>query len=108
MEQADGVFAPRQVETGPRFGDRVQILKGLEAGEQVVTSGNFLLDSESRMRQTAAALTATGKDPVCGMAVDPAKAAARAVHDGQTYYFCSRTCQASFEKNPGMYTASNR
>jgi RND family efflux transporter MFP subunit len=108
VEQANGVFAPRQVETGSRFGGRVQILKGLDAGEQVVASGNFLLDSESRMRQTAATPTVSGKDPVCGMAVDPARAAARAVHDGQTYYFCSKTCQGSFEKNPRMYSASNR
>jgi Cu(I)/Ag(I) efflux system membrane fusion protein len=32
------------------FGDRFQILKGLKAGDQVVTSANFLIDSESRLR----------------------------------------------------------
>jgi Cu(I)/Ag(I) efflux system membrane fusion protein len=51
---ADGVFAPRRVETGWRHGDRVEIVSGLTEGEKVVTSGNFLLDSESRMRAAGA------------------------------------------------------
>lgn len=46
----DETFEPRQVRTGRRFGDRVEILEGLAAGERVVTAGTFLLDSESRMR----------------------------------------------------------
>src|SRR6476661_7698355 len=52
VERADGAFEPRDVETGWRFGDRVEITKGLAAGEHVVISGSFLLDSESRMRRT--------------------------------------------------------
>jgi Cu+-exporting ATPase len=42
-------------------------------------------------------------DPVCGMSVDPGSAEHRSVHDGQTYYFCSRGCKYSFEKGPGRY-----
>jgi hypothetical protein len=38
------------VETGWRAGDQVEIVKGLSAGEIVVTSGTFFLDSETRMR----------------------------------------------------------
>jgi Cu(I)/Ag(I) efflux system membrane fusion protein len=53
VERADGAFEPRDVETGWRFGDRVEIVKGLTAGDRVVVSGTFLLDSESRMRHTA-------------------------------------------------------
>jgi len=45
-----GSFTRRVVQTGWRFNDRVQITEGLEAGERVVTSGNFLIDSESRMK----------------------------------------------------------
>jgi RND family efflux transporter MFP subunit len=45
-----GSFEPRRVEVGERFGDRVQILTGLAAGEQVVASGTFLVDSETRLR----------------------------------------------------------
>jgi RND family efflux transporter MFP subunit len=105
VEQASGVFAPRQVETGSRFDGRVRILKGLEAGEQVVTAGNFLLDSESRMRLPPAAQAASATDPVCGMALDTGKVSAHASHNGQTFAFCSRTCMEKFRKNPAMYLA---
>jgi Cu(I)/Ag(I) efflux system membrane fusion protein len=54
VERGDGVFEARHVETGWRFGDRVQIVKGLTTGERVVVSGTFLLDSESRMRGAGA------------------------------------------------------
>lgn len=45
-------------------------------------------------------------DPVCGMTVDPATAAASAEHEGTTYYFCSKHCAASFKADPASYTAS--
>ena len=45
-----GRFEPRQVEVGVRVDGWVQILSGLSAGERVVTTGNFLIDSESRLR----------------------------------------------------------
>jgi Cu(I)/Ag(I) efflux system membrane fusion protein len=51
VERAAGLFEPREVETGRRFGDRVEIVRGLAAGDRVVVSGTFLLDSESRMRR---------------------------------------------------------
>src|SRR5471030_1969096 len=54
VDCGDGYFEPRQVETGWRFDDRVQIVRGLEAGERIVTSANFFLDSETRMQQAAA------------------------------------------------------
>lgn len=50
VEHGDGFFSPRAVETGRRFDDRVEIVKGLEAGERIVLSGNFLISSESRLR----------------------------------------------------------
>ena len=50
LERSPGHFAPLDVELGRRFGDRVEILRGLEAGQRVVVSGTFLLDSESRMK----------------------------------------------------------
>lgn len=53
VDLGNGIFEPRQVETGEQFGDRVQILKGLAEGEKVVASGTFLVDSESRLRSTA-------------------------------------------------------
>ncbi len=50
ITKGDGYFEPRAVEVGWRFGDRVEIRKGVSVGEQIVVSGAFLLDSESRMR----------------------------------------------------------
>jgi len=49
VERSAGVFEPRRVRTGRRYDDRVEILDGLTAGERIVVSGTFLLDSESRM-----------------------------------------------------------
>ena len=43
------------------------------------------------------------KDPVCGMTVDPATAAHRADHDGETYYFCSAGCREKFVADPACY-----
>ncbi|HEX6961908.1 MAG TPA: heavy metal translocating P-type ATPase [Lacipirellula sp.] len=42
-------------------------------------------------------------DPVCGMTVEPERAADTAEHDGQTYYFCSRGCAAKFRADPKRY-----
>jgi YHS domain-containing protein len=46
------------------------------------------------------------KDPVCGMDVDPAKAAGASVHAGKTYYFCSTSCRDKFEKEPARYATA--
>jgi Cu(I)/Ag(I) efflux system membrane fusion protein len=51
VETPEG-FVPRQVETGWRLGDNIEIVSGLAPGERIVVAGNFLLDSESRMRLT--------------------------------------------------------
>lgn len=47
-------FEPRRVKIGARVRDRVAVLEGLAAGEQVVSAGVFLLDSESRLRASGA------------------------------------------------------
>jgi YHS domain-containing protein len=43
------------------------------------------------------------RDPVCGMMVNPANAAATTQHDGETYYFCSTECREAFDQNPEKY-----
>ena len=49
------------------------------------------------------------KDPVCGMSVDPAKAASTAEYDGKLYHFCSRNCGEKFRKDPARYlTTANK
>ena len=45
-------------------------------------------------------------DPVCGMTVDPATAAASVEHEGRTYYFCGKGCAKSFSADPGKYTSA--
>jgi hypothetical protein len=50
VERSDGYLDPREVELGPRIGDDFIVLKGLKAGEQIVTSANFLIDSESQLQ----------------------------------------------------------
>lgn len=64
VDRGQGYFEPRAVETGERLGERVVILKGLKPGERVVTSGNFLIDSESQLKAAAAAITPA--DPSAG------------------------------------------
>ena len=46
----DGYFEPRKVQLGARLDGRIIILFGLKPGERIVTSGNFLIDSESRLK----------------------------------------------------------
>jgi Cu(I)/Ag(I) efflux system membrane fusion protein len=53
-----GRFAPREIHLGARDGDFVEVLSGLAEGEEVVTRANFLVDSESRLRASLAALGA--------------------------------------------------
>jgi RND family efflux transporter MFP subunit len=107
VDRGNGYFEPRRVETGWRAGDRVEILKGLMPGERVVISGNFLLDSESRMTSAAqGAPAAAAKDPVCGMDVDEKRAAAagtKSEHEGTTYFFCAEACKKRFDAEPAKH-----
>ena len=43
-------------------------------------------------------------DPVCGMSVDPATAAATVEHEARTYYFCGKGCAKAFSADQGKYT----
>ena len=53
VDKGDGSFEPRKVQTGRRFGDRIEVLSGLRLRERVAASGAFLLDSESQMKAPA-------------------------------------------------------
>jgi P-type Cu+ transporter len=48
-------------------------------------------------------ISQAAKDPVCGMDVDPQRAAAQETHAGKTYYFCSKHCHAKFKAEPARY-----
>jgi membrane fusion protein, copper/silver efflux system len=84
IEATEGVIEPSEVKTGNAYGNRIMITSGLREGDRIVTSGNFLVDSESRMRSTPVVSPATPQevkpntkqdaavtsDPVCGMPLD--------------------------------------
>ena len=46
----DGMFAARSVQIGNRFGDKYQILSGLNEGDEIAATGGFLIDSESQLK----------------------------------------------------------
>jgi len=52
VRDSTGMLLPRQVVLGTRAGDRVQVLSGLQEGETIVSSANFLVDAESRLAGT--------------------------------------------------------
>jgi membrane fusion protein, copper/silver efflux system len=59
----EGKFQPREVKLGDADGQFVELIDGVAIGDQVVTRANFLIDSESRLR---ASLAAMGAGPATG------------------------------------------
>ncbi len=53
VDLGDGRFAPRNVTLGAKAGDYYEVVSGLKAGEIVVTSGNFLIAAESKLKSAA-------------------------------------------------------
>src|SRR5262249_51807773 len=53
VDLGDGRLAPREVELGRRAGGFYEVRTGLKAGDLVVTSGNFLVGAESKLRSAA-------------------------------------------------------
>jgi YHS domain-containing protein len=131
VESSDGVFEPRPVEVSGIFGDQAIVSGGVREGERVVVSGNFLLDSESRMRaagnaampapqaavrqvaqttgkSTGAGAAAAGdvRDPVCGMTLKQADIAFQENYQGRTFSFCSDSCRKKFLADPGKYAGA--
>ncbi|MBI3493772.1 MAG: efflux RND transporter periplasmic adaptor subunit [Acidobacteria bacterium] len=62
VDLGDGYLEPRQVVVGERYGDRVTITRGLAAGERVVSSGTFLIDSESQLKAAVSSMGAHRHD----------------------------------------------
>ena len=60
-----------------------------------VAGAVVMVDLEGRME----------RDVVCGMDVDPAKAAATSEYNGKTYYFCAKACKIKFDVNPSQYVS---
>ena len=53
--KGEGSIEPREVELGPQIGDELVVTKGIKAQEQIVTSANFLIDSEAQLQAAAGA-----------------------------------------------------
>jgi Cu(I)/Ag(I) efflux system membrane fusion protein len=75
VAQGDGRFASVDVEIGSEANGQSEVLKGLEAGQQVVVSGQFLIDSEASLRGTATRMSAP--------APEGSKASEGPVHHGE-------------------------
>jgi RND family efflux transporter MFP subunit len=58
----DGYFEPRSVQVGAKLDNKYVVLAGLKEGERVVTSGNFLIDSESKLKSAAGGMGMPGMD----------------------------------------------
>lgn len=58
----DGYFEPRKVQLGQKVDNKYLVLAGLSEGERVVTSGNFLVDSESRLKSASSGMGMPGMD----------------------------------------------
>lgn len=110
VDLGKGLFEPREVETGWRFGSRVEIRNGLTPGERIAMSGTFLIDSESRLELAAAGMTGTlSKDPVAGLNVSISKAektGRKSIYRGKTYYFASDESKIRFDKKPDQYAGN--
>lgn len=60
VAKGNGSFEPREVLVGAKAGEFYEVKKGLGAGEFVVTSGNFLIDSESRLKSALEGMSSAG------------------------------------------------
>lgn len=60
VAKGKGLFEPRQVTLGPKVGSYYEVIEGLVEGERIVTSGTFLLDSESKLMASTSMMGALG------------------------------------------------
>jgi multidrug efflux pump subunit AcrA (membrane-fusion protein) len=79
VDLGNGYLEPRQVTIGDRFGDHVTVVRGLSAGERVVSSGTFLVDSESQLKAAA-----TGMGAPAAPSQQTTKPAPKASHEGHS------------------------
>jgi RNA polymerase sigma factor (sigma-70 family) len=85
----------------------VRLFRAREALKQRVTACCGTCAEHGCNDCTCRALSLTGglmeRDVVCGMQVDPAKAAATSEYNGKTYYFCAKACKNKFDAEPQKY-----
>ncbi len=123
VDAGGGSFEPRSIVIGSREVDQVIVAEGLKPGERVVVGGNFLLDSESRMKFAArnassvslqpgmtphVAGAASARDVVCGMELKAGTGEFQSHLAGTSFYFCSLECKQRFDKDPSMFRAAKQ
>jgi Cu(I)/Ag(I) efflux system membrane fusion protein/cobalt-zinc-cadmium efflux system membrane fusion protein len=68
IDHGNGNLEPRTIEIGPQLDDSVVVLNGLKAGEKVVSSANFLVDSEAQLQAAMGAFAPTAPPPAASSA----------------------------------------
>jgi multidrug efflux pump subunit AcrA (membrane-fusion protein) len=68
VDHGDGNLEPRTIETGAQFDESVMVLSGLKPGEKVISSANFLVDSEAQLQAAAGAFAPSAPQPAAGAA----------------------------------------
>ena len=92
VRKDNGAFEPREVKLGADLGDLLEVVQGLTEGDQVVASGQFLVDSEARLRSVLGSLAAAGpaapqaSAPVASTATTAASPAATAAAQSAASY----------------------
>ena len=68
IDHGNGTLEPRTIEVGTQLDDSVIVLSGLKAGEKVVSSANFLVDSEAQLQAAVGAYAPLAPQPAAGAA----------------------------------------
>ena len=61
INHGQGNLEPREIQTGPQLDDSVVVLKGLRPGDRIVSSANFLIDSEAQLQSVLGAYSSTSQ-----------------------------------------------
>lgn len=76
VRKDNGTFEPREIALGADFGNQLEVLQGLDEGDQVVASGQFLIDSEARLKSVLGAMAAASAGAAAAPSVNPGAAPA--------------------------------
>ncbi|WOB10922.1 efflux RND transporter periplasmic adaptor subunit [Piscinibacter gummiphilus] len=102
---APGRYQPVEVRVGREFGDKLEVLQGLQPGQQVVVSGQFLIDSEASMqgvlqRQAPAASAASPASTAASSQAASASSPAQTTHEGTGKVIAVSTQEVTLDHGP--------